>query len=98
MSEELKPCPFCGQKAELVERNGGWTANCSVDDFEVALGNMRFCPVNSPCTNLHAKPETAARMWNTRPIEDELNERIKELEEEIEDMGYDFLNFAEQTE
>jgi hypothetical protein len=32
---------------------------------------------------------TSPSRWNTRPIEDELNARIKELEEHVRASGYD---------
>lgn len=29
--EELKPCPFCGEKAETHETTDGWIVSCSSD-------------------------------------------------------------------
>ncbi len=67
MSEELKPCPFCGS-TEIRYGYGPlfpvvWCNKCDaqvqdVDDVDDAI-----------------------KLWNTRPIEDALNKRVAELEE-----------------
>ena len=59
MSEELKPCPFCGG-CKIV----------SEEELNVTL-----------CNGCSA--ETDIFDWNNRPIEDALNARIAELEEEV---------------
>ena len=63
MSEELRPCPFCGKipKPDWTDESYIECTNrkCSVYSFGVSTGS-----------------------WNTRPIEDALNKRITELEEE----------------
>lgn len=67
MSDELKPCPFCGQPNKLHKGNCYLMRYYGVDDQAV----MR-------------------RMWNTRPVEDQLRadlaaaqQRIAALEEAL---------------
>ena len=64
MSEELRPCPFCGNEpvveGNLVACNN---LNCPTHD------NYWTDPMIFTCDQ-----------WNSRPIEDALNARIAELE------------------
>ena len=74
MSEELRPCPFCGGKAitatYLDYDDEGYMA------FEVNDSESITCE-NERCINgWYLSPKD----WNTRPIEDALNKRIAELE------------------
>jgi hypothetical protein len=60
MSEELKPCPFCGSNARLTERQGlseVWCIKCG--------RSSGWCPYDH-----------AISRWNTRPAEDALNSEI----------------------
>ena len=54
MSEELKPCPFCGDKAVKVEQNGKFITEC-----------IR-CPSSISIPMFSKK--TSAIYWNTRHI------------------------------
>ena len=57
--EELKPCPFCGGKAEIIGYDDGlFQAVC------------RGC--DGTQDNFFDSPEEAAESWNNRPIENEL--------------------------
>jgi len=81
MSEELRLCPFCGCKAQAV------TEPFDPDDLDF----MNFDDIDDPdcfditCSNVRCvngwwlTPE----QWNTRPIEDALNDRIAALEAEV---------------
>ena len=62
MSDELKPCPFCGG-TKLVS---------------YPVWEDRFRHVVD-CQGCGTRVKSA--LWNTRPIEDQLRARIKELEE-----------------
>ena len=73
MSEELRPCPFCG----TLPRANTWI-------FRGISETRYFCP-NQECP-LSVRAVTLER-WNSRPIEDELQKRIAELEEAIK--GHD---------
>ena len=56
MSEELKlkPCPFCGGKAEIIYwANGRTTVSCSVGG---CMANISFC----------SSAEVAIKAWNRR--------------------------------
>lgn len=75
MSEQLKPCPFCGVFPVWIEAAHYWLA-CN-------------------CRNEHrSSPNRSVvfEYWNTRPIEDELNQRVKELEEQLEDIRLEAKN------
>ena len=38
MSGELKPCPFCGGKAIVVDDNGEWKVFCTNPDCDAQYG------------------------------------------------------------
>lgn len=66
MSEELKPCPFCGSFAQLVSEGKWHWVQCS----------------NPNCYTipwLDLGISGAIEVWNTRPIEDSLQEQVAEL-------------------
>lgn len=67
MSDELKPCPFCGGEAVL--------------NTESFSGVEVFCIDCIIGTGTRSSIRDAINMWNTRPAEDALkaeNERLKE--------------------
>lgn len=70
MSEELKPCPFCGalepQKIMFCDDIIGW---------EYIL-QCEFC---SARITSHADMDDAIRKWNTRPSEEALKAEVEEL-------------------
>lgn len=79
MAEELKPCPFCGNWAEIYKDD---------EDYYHA-----YCPKCGAETDMYGSPETAIKKWNARPIEDDLNEQIgrfkkyaEALENEIKEL------------
>jgi len=71
MSEELRPCPFCGGEAQV----NTWTL--------LGITESRCFCSNSGCPN--SVRTVALEQWNTRPIEDGLHARIAELEYQLED-------------
>ena len=77
MSEELRPCPFCGGKEQTV------TPSFDPDDLEFMTfdetDGFEICDVtcsNERCINGW---RLTPKAWNTRPIEDALQARIVEL-------------------
>ena len=70
MSEELKPCPFCGKTQH------------ETDGTDMFNWISCKCDVVGP-GGYHT--EDAIRAWNTRPIEDTLRARIAELEGALSD-------------
>lgn len=68
MTDELKPCPFCGCECELKEIQFAFDlkqyANHPYNDC--ILGSLRIVPVS---------------IWNARPLEDTLQKSIDELKE-----------------
>lgn len=80
MSEELRPCPFCGGEAQV----NTWTMRGITE-------SRCFCS-NSDCPN--SVRTVALEQWNTRPIEDALHARIAELEALVQQLiwvGNDLL-------
>lgn len=72
MSNELKPCPFCGGKDLKKE---------VIDGIEGMIYRVS-CPhcANTMPMTVDTSMEEAIRIWNTRPVEDKLkqvNECIK---------------------
>lgn len=69
MTDTLKPCPFCGSKEIIDDEDDGITCpNCGVYIDRLSVED-------DACL---------ADVWNTRPIEDELNDEIKHLREVLE--------------
>ena len=77
MSEELKPCPFCGPGGSVVSLYA-----CDSGYVRVACGAC-----GSQSGHRHERHEDAQsrimHLWNTRPIEDALQARIVEMEAAI---------------
>ncbi|WP_288610204.1 Lar family restriction alleviation protein [uncultured Victivallis sp.] len=67
MSEELKPCPFCGSDPRK---------HITEDRYFFILCEKCGCHVAK------RSPDTAEEFWNRRPIEDAQAARIAELEVE----------------
>ena len=78
MSNELKPCPFCGGKDLEKE---------VIDGIEGMIYRVS-CPhcANTMPMTVDTSMEEAIRIWNTRPAEDA-------LKAELEDLLY-FLRFV----
>ena len=70
MSEELRPCPFCGE--EPVQ-SGNF----------VACGNENCPTCDNYWTDPQI---LTIEQWNTRPIEDELRAEIERLKVRIEEL------------
>ena len=69
MSEELRPCPFCGEMPKVND----WSLH-GITEQRCFCDNDK-CPV-------YLSKTIAICDWNTRPIEDALTARIAELEVE----------------
>jgi hypothetical protein len=70
MSEELKPCPFCGGEAWLRQWGSGWALTCRNSRTLARLADFteRKCPIAIVLTPTEAE---AIAAWNTRKGEDE---------------------------
>ena len=79
MTETLKKCPFCGGEAKCIEYYGLHHVVCC-DCYTTG----RDCP----------SIETACKAWNSRPIENELNEKIEKLERENHILRLDLAEIA----
>lgn len=68
MTQELKPCPFCGGKGKIRIAFGMCTCTCS------------SCGVT---TEARGKEKQAVDAWNNRPIESKLANKISSLEMDL---------------
>ena len=66
MSEELRPCPFCGEMP-VTENNLVACANKSCPTYDNYWTDPQILTIEQ---------------WNTRPVEDALNKRIADLDAE----------------
>ena len=76
MSDELKLCPFCGNVPELGEHNvdqSSWKPR-----YDVACRNDK-CILQ----RTYETQAVAVAAWNTRPIEDELLEKLQQLQAKV---------------
>ena len=71
MTEELKPCPFCGSEAEFNSDEFGEGVCCKT--CGAVLRNGVYGEYGR---------KLASADWNARPIEDELHGKIGKLEAE----------------
>ncbi|MBQ1789029.1 MAG: Lar family restriction alleviation protein [Oscillospiraceae bacterium] len=75
---DLKPCPFCGGKASIIQKTGAYTGNPATILNEYVVG-CRECAIYTPTQNskiwqdhegvVHVDRngvEDAARIWNRR--------------------------------
>lgn len=68
METELKPCPFCGGKAEFIDESDDWYSKYAVDDEWASLLIMVRCVkcgANIQADDNDAK-EDVIDQWNTR--------------------------------
>jgi len=75
--EELKPCPFCGGKAELFNYLSN---HLSKERFWIAC---IACTADVPSTE---SKEDILKRWNTRPIEDALKAENETLKQKIKEL------------
>lgn len=61
MSEELKPCPFCGSEADFITKGRSWWA--------VECLNERNCGIFLPVDSAYTSKDYAIKAWNTRARE-----------------------------
>ena len=73
MSEELKPCPFCGGESREVTRE------------DASLVYCKKCKRNM---GIFAGADSARKYWNTRPIEDEKDNEIDSLNVELNNLRH----------
>ena len=81
MSEELRPCPFCGSEAFYIKIMGNYEKPheiyCSKCDGAITEGRSEKQVVTN---------------WNTRPIEDALQSRIAELEKDLSNKEIEYTD------
>lgn len=69
MTKELKPCPFCGGKAEIIKDEMHVWVHCTNCDSD---------------TDLYQIQKEAVAAWNRRPILEQLEAENKRLREALE--------------
>ena len=75
MTEELKPCPFCGKEAKITtDKTGCYSTGCE------------WCNIwiNGCCNSL----EMQSSFWNNRPIEEALRSENERLTKELEEIKF----------
>ena len=83
MTENLKRCPFCGNEAEFNSDEFGEGVCCK--SCGATLHNGLYG---------EGGRKLAAAEWNSRPIENELNEKIGKLERENHILRLDLAEIA----
>lgn len=83
MTEELKPCPFCGSEAEFNSDEFGEGVCCK--SCGATIHNGVYGEYGR---------KLASFDWNARPIENELNEKIEKLERENHILRLDLAEIA----
>jgi len=73
MSDELKPCPFCGADVDLVECFDEGTR----EDYWRVLCRGRKCI--SPDYAEYSDVQSITAAWNTRPVEDTLRAELNRV-------------------
>lgn len=87
MTEELKPCPFCGEEARVEKLNLGKQGLFRV-----------ICPNCLTATHLREEKNNAVAEWNARPIEDAQTAENKRLREALELIAEAKFYFARDEE
>ena len=65
MSDELKPCPFCGATDEVMTTRGFWSGAIPA---EAEVANQVGCTVCDIWTPAFGTEEEAIAAWNRRAI------------------------------
>jgi len=78
---ELKPCPLCGNNAEIKQTSkNGMRIKCKECVFGISQKVTRY--------SLEWLKDTLIMDWNTRPTEEKLKDRIALLEKVLEAAEY----------
>ena len=92
MSEELKPCPFCG--GTKIKQFYEWI---DVGDENANITSSIVKCADCLCCRGDTRTSDAIRKWNTRPLEDEKDKEIARLNELMRQRCYDCLTLATRS-
>jgi Lar family restriction alleviation protein len=90
MSEELKPCPFCGGDASLIVKT--FFGLPEEDVYTVACND---CKSQSCYSDDHKE---TIKIWNTRPAEDALKAEVERLKAVLAEIAATLATGAEVSE
>jgi hypothetical protein len=76
MSDELKPCPFCGRKAKRF-------AGIAIPPEDRYAHCSEGLTIKHPCQN---NSIMTVEQWNTRPLEDALRASLAASQDEVENL------------
>lgn len=98
MPHDLLPCPFCGGEAELDTQRGyralssGRLGNACAAYCTKCEADMTICLEDVPDWSVEEAAQYVTERWNTRtPSKGDLDGRLKRLEIEAADLGYDLV-------
>lgn len=98
MPHDLLPCPFCGGEAELDTQRGyralssGRLGNACAAYCTKCEADMTICLEDVPGWSLEEAAQYVTECWNARaPSKGDLDERLKQLEIEAADLGYELV-------
>lgn len=88
MSEELKQCPLCGDKLQIVHRNGSKYVRCI----------KSACVFESSRHGEHISDDELIKRCNRRPEEERLKEEVERLKAENERLKDTNLKLKDQKD
>lgn len=93
MSEDLRPCPFCGGEPDMIHavleeyHSVDPEVICKACGYSIKSKDLAIAIADSPKENCEFMDRLAIQCWNFRPVEDALKAELTELRYKVEHMG-----------